>query len=113
MKANIKSILEQELITTDERMKTLKQSDPFMDPDHVIDNAAVDTDVREQEAHMRIEAETEELNDRVLTINEALNRVEKGTYGSCKRCNTTIPDKRLELIPESLYCVACEEELKR
>ena len=106
-------VLESELKDIEARIVVLKQSDPFMDPDHVIDNAAVDTDVREQEAHQTIEAEVEELQERVATIHKALERLTLGTYGTCKRCNKTIPPKRLELIPESLYCVACEEELKR
>jgi len=106
-------LLEFELKKIEARMVVLKQSDPFLDPDHVIDNAAVDTDVREQEAHHRIEAEVQELQERVTTIHKALKRVESGTYGTCKRCNKTIPPKRLELIPESLYCVSCEEDLKR
>lgn len=107
------TILESELKNIENRMISLKQSDPFLDPDHVIDNAAIDTDVREQEAHQRIEAELNELQERIVTIHKALKRVAAGTYGTCKRCNKTIPPKRLELIPESLYCVACEEELKR
>jgi RNA polymerase-binding transcription factor DksA len=106
-------LLESELKGIEQRIVSLKQSDPFMDPDHVIDNAAVDTDVREQEAHQTIEAEIEELQERVNTIHKALKRVETGSYGTCKRCNKSIPPKRLELIPESLYCVGCEEDLKR
>lgn len=90
----------------------LKQNDPFSDPDHTIDNASVDTDVREQEAHQRIEAEVNSLQNRAADIDKALERVTKGTYGVCRRCNKSIPEKRLELIPEATYCVSCEEDLK-
>lgn len=113
MSKKIKTILENELNNIGERIEVLKKNDPFSDPDHTIDNAAVDTDVREQEAHQRIETEREELQERTQTIKEALKRVEQGTYGTCKRCNVSIPAKRLELIPESLYCVSCEEDLKK
>ena len=112
MKQKVQSILQSELSNIEKRISVLKQNDPFMDPDHVTDNA-VDTDVREQEAHQRIEAELEELQERIAMIQIALKRVASGTYGTCKRCNKTIPSKRLELIPESLYCVSCEEKLKK
>jgi len=94
------------------QIEIFKQSDPFSDPDHTIDNASVDTDVREQEAHQRIEAEINSLKKRVTDIDQALLRASKGTYGVCKRCNKSIPAKRLQLIPEATYCVSCEEELK-
>ena len=94
------------------QIEIFKKSDPFSDPDHTIDNASVDTDVREQEAHQRIEAETNSLKKRLEDINQALLRVEKGLYGVCKRCNKSILEKRLELIPEASYCVSCEEDLK-
>ncbi len=96
-----------------ERMEQLKLADPFMDPGYADDNAAVDTDVREQENHQRIEAEMKTLEKRLQDITIALERVASKTYGKCKRCNKSIPEKRLELIPESSYCVTCESELTR
>ncbi len=96
-----------------QRIKILKQDDPFSDPDYASNNAAVDTDVREQEAHQRIEAEIKSLQQRIENIQQALDRVKKGRYGICKRCNMVIPSKRLELIPETQYCVTCESELKK
>jgi RNA polymerase-binding transcription factor DksA len=95
------------------RMIELKKDDPFSDPDYSNDNAAVDSDVREQEAHQRIEAEIETLKERAADVTNALKRMEKGRYGYCKRCNKEIPQKRLELIPETIYCVQCESELKK
>ena len=95
------------------RIIELKKDDPFSDPDYANDNAAVDNDVREQESHQRIEAEMETLKERLLDVRNALKRIEKGRYGYCKRCNKEIPLKRLELIPETIYCVDCERQLKK
>lgn len=95
------------------RIIELKKDDPFSDPDYSNDNAAVDNDVREQEAHQRIEAEMNELEERLTDFRNALKRIEKGRYGYCKRCNKEIPEKRLELIPETIYCVSCESQLKK
>lgn len=91
----------------------LKKDDPFSDPEYSNDNAAVDNDVREQEAHQRIEAEMNSLKERLEDIKNALIRIEKDRYGYCKRCNKEIPAKRLELVPEASYCVECESLMNR
>jgi len=106
-----KLLLESEKEKIVVQLRALKDSDPFEDPTHVTDNASVDTDVREQEAHQRIEAEMETLNKRFHDIDIVLKRIDKGTYGTCRRCNKTIPAKRLALIPETMHCVSCEEEM--
>jgi len=112
-KDDIKKTLLAEKESILKRMEDLKKADPFSDPEHVDDNAAVDTDVREQESHQRIEAEIETLEKRLENIAIALEQNEKGMYGVCKRCNKDIPVKRLELIPESIYCVNCEADLTK
>jgi len=40
-------------------------------------------------------------------IEDALGRIEKGTYGFCEDNNEPIPKARLEAIPWARYCVAC------
>ncbi|QQS43363.1 TraR/DksA C4-type zinc finger protein [Candidatus Roizmanbacteria bacterium] len=112
-KEDIKKTLLAEKESILKRMEDLRAADPFSDPDHVDDNAAVDTDVREQESHQRIEAELETLEKRLENIKIALEQNENGMYGVCKRCNKDIPPKRLQLIPESIYCVNCEAELTK
>lgn len=107
----VKKLLREEKSRIQLQMSELAQDDPFNNPDHVVDNAAVDTDVREQETHQRIEAEINTLKERSEKIDIALERIEKGQYGHCKRCNVSIPQKRLDLIPETVYCVSCESHL--
>jgi DnaK suppressor protein len=45
----------------------------------------------------------------VKTLAQALERVEKGTYGQCFGCGAAIEKKRLEAIPWAHYCVICQE----
>jgi DnaK suppressor protein len=111
--AEFKKKLETEKLEVSNRIVELKKDDPFSDPDYSSDNAAVDSDVREQETHQRIEAEMNTLREKLTNIENALKRVEKGTYGYCKRCNEEIPEKRLQLVPETSYCVKCESDIKR
>ncbi len=44
-------------------------------------------------------------------VNEALDRIESGDYGTCLSCEKPIPAKRLRALPWARYCVACQEEL--
>ena len=43
--------------------------------------------------------------DRGIAVLEALRRIDEGTYGLCVRCGVAIPAARLDLIPETPYCV--------
>ena len=42
-------------------------------------------------------------------IDEALHRLEKGTYGSCEECDEEIPAARLQALPFATLCVTCQE----
>jgi len=46
-------------------------------------------------------------------INQALERLDEGTYGFCKECGQEIGEKRLEVIPFALYCVQCQREKEK
>jgi DnaK suppressor protein len=43
-------------------------------------------------------------------IEEALERVEHGTYGVCRDCGEPIADARLNAIPWTRVCIACKEK---
>ncbi len=43
----------------------------------------------------------------LVEINDALGRIESGTYGICEGTGEQIPKKRLEAIPWARYCVNC------
>lgn len=88
-----------------EEIAVLKKDDPFADPDHAIDNAAVDTDVREQTDHQVIEAEVALLERRLSDIEIALEKIEKGIYGYDENTGEAIPEERLKLVPEARVTV--------
>lgn len=46
----------------------------------------------------------------VESAEEALARVEGGTYGRCVSCGKAIPAERLEAIPDADMCVECVEK---
>jgi len=46
-------------------------------------------------------------------INEALDRIKKGTYGICRTCGDEIPKKRLEVVPNATQCIKCKNKEER
>jgi RNA polymerase-binding protein DksA len=49
----------------------------------------------------------EAARNRVRAIDEALARMDDGTYGVCVSCGRQIPPERLEARPLSVKCVEC------
>ena len=43
-------------------------------------------------------------------VNDALARIEDGTYGFCQMCGKPIPQARLEAIPEAELCLNCADK---
>ena len=46
-------------------------------------------------------------------VDNALQRLENGTYGLCQQCGGVIPDKRLEALPWAERDVRCEAQLEQ
>ena len=46
-------------------------------------------------------------------IDEALRKVDEGTYGICEDCGEEISDKRLKILPFAIYCTDCQENRER
>ncbi len=45
----------------------------------------------------------------MLRIEEALARIESGTYGICTNCSNEIRPGRLKAMPWARYCIDCQE----
>jgi len=45
----------------------------------------------------------------LTSLEEALRRLEMGTYGSCEGCGEHIALQRLRLVPFTAYCVRCQK----
>lgn len=44
---------------------------------------------------------------KVKSIEEALQKVGKGTYGVCERCHRQIDPERLKILPHTTLCIEC------
>ncbi|MBM3845713.1 MAG: hypothetical protein FJ405_05425 [Verrucomicrobia bacterium] len=51
--------------------------------------------------------------DAVYEIEEALKRIERGTYGTCELTGKTIPKARLEAIPWTRFTVEAQGQLEK
>ena len=45
----------------------------------------------------------------LLRIDDALLRIDAGTYGFCVNCNTAMTERRLNAVPWAPYCLDCQE----
>lgn len=77
---------------------------------HDIDTDGDETD--EIQAHILIDLHnqlTTRNSAKLIQIEDALKRLEESTYGICQDCEEQIPEKRLQINPYFLTCVACAE----
>jgi DnaK suppressor protein len=48
----------------------------------------------------------------VADIDQALLRMDEGTYGICARCGKPIDERRLEAVPTARYDAVCQAEIE-
>ena len=46
-------------------------------------------------------------------VDGALNRIREGSFGECIACGEEINPKRLEAVPWTRHCIACQEKLEQ
>jgi DnaK suppressor protein len=54
-------------------------------------------------------------NERQLLqmVESALSRIREGSFGQCISCGEEINSKRLEAVPWTRHCIACQEKLEK
>ena len=51
--------------------------------------------------------------DKLTKVDDALKRIEAGTYGLCESCEEEIDKDRLAAMPFTKLCLSCQEDLER
>ena len=73
-------------------------------PSHLADEAS---DVSEQELMLnRLSSSSATLQE----VDDALGRIEAGTYGTCEECGAEIGRRRLKVKPYASLCVTCQRQ---
>jgi DnaK suppressor protein len=108
--SGIKIQLETEKRDVEKQIQELIEQDPFSDSDRLIDNAASDTEAKEEFNHDRYEAMLNELKQKLEGLNNALKRIQNETYGFCVKCKEMIDTERLAAFPTAQYCINCQTQ---
>ena len=69
---------------------------------HMADMAA---DTYERELSMNIVSSEQEM---LYQIDDALKRLDEGSYGVCQQCNQPITMSRLKAVPSASLCIGCQ-----
>ncbi len=85
------------------------------------DGRSVDEDSTQDVADKAASSYTKEFlfhqsnNDRQLLqmVDTALFRMREGSFGECIACGEEINAKRLEAVPWTRHCIACQEKLEQ
>ncbi len=81
----------------------LKEEESYRDE---VDQAAATTD-----RAMAMQMKSRD-RDALLMIDEALRRIDAGSFGECERCGESIPEGRLRAVPLTTLCIDCKAELE-
>ena len=94
------------------RRKILKELEAELDTSQKLseqlsrDDADAASDILESQLALRLaELESQEME----RIDDALQRIEEGSYGVCQECGGKISSERLRAMPSSTLCVKCKE----
>lgn len=49
----------------------------------------------------------------MIKIDEAIRKLEEGTYGVCEDCGGKISEERLKVLPFAIYCKDCQEKIEQ
>jgi DnaK suppressor protein len=72
---------------------------------------------REEEATESMELEKRlalesRLNSLLVEVEQALKKMENGTYGYCDVCKSPIDPARMEALPQAILCLNCRQKMK-
>ena len=88
------------------RMRDVRQEGAGNAVQGVLDAAeSSELDIQDEIEFALIQMKAETLNK----IDEALRRLEEGTYGYCFECGEEISERRLRALPFAVRCKDCEE----
>lgn len=84
--------------------------EPLAAPSDIGDLIDQAGDERDRELYLLLTGREKE---KLLAINEALEKVDEGTYGICEECGEKIGAGRLKVMPLAKFCVNCQSGLEK
>jgi DnaK suppressor protein len=107
---HFRDILTKQLRRHSEQVKDNQQAALEMNADDGVKDS-VDMSLQDvnQELQFRL---GERESQAVADIDQALLRIEEGSYGICQSCGKAIDERRLEAVPTARYDAACQSRLE-
>lgn len=68
--------------------------------------ADLGTDAQEREKKYLLASKSGRL---IYHLDEAIRRIQNGTYGKCHECGRDIKKSRLNMVPHARFCIECKE----
>jgi DnaK suppressor protein len=100
----------------EERMVLVREMDKFIEESNTLGKDGtmdIGDEASELSNRQLLLSLSESERKKLLEIDQALERMAEGTYGSCAECGEPISMKRLEVKPAAMYCVACKALLEK
>ncbi|NTV52993.1 MAG: RNA polymerase-binding protein DksA [Candidatus Firestonebacteria bacterium] len=104
---SLRKMLQEQKQSLLEKVKTNVSSSKEDLPNEVRDSADAASDYYERELAWGL-SETERM--RLQEVEDALERIDGGSYGNCEGCGAQIAAPRLEALPFAKLCVACQSK---
>ncbi len=74
------------------------------------DELDLDTEADEAEDFSALLGLENQLKGKLLSIENALLKIEKGNFGICEKCREKIEEERLKAEPSAAFCIGCIKE---
>jgi DnaK suppressor protein len=104
-----------QILSTQLRDRTEQVNDDRAAAIDSIDSDAKDVvDKSQQDVNQELALQLGERASKMIAeIDQALQRIDDGTYGTCERCGKEISERRLEAVPTARYDAACQELIEQ
>lgn len=112
--AEFRRLLEDERVRLLEELEAMEEHTPEVEDQvgmdigggYDEDLADVASSTFEREKGLALESSVQQM---LAQVEEALGRIDEGTYGICQRCGDPIDVARLRVLPFATLCIRCKE----
>ncbi len=107
---HFRRLLTEELRAHDEQVRDKQQEALELNAD---DGVKDSVDMSLQDVNQEIAFRLGERESQLIAdIDQALLRIDEGSYGTCARCGKEIPERRLEALPTARYDAECQAAIE-
>lgn len=99
---NLQALVEEAKVTVEGMHESATET--FADPtDRALLETSRNTTLRMRDRERKL----------IIKVQEAMERIDEGTFGVCEECGDLISDERLRARPVTTLCIECKEEQER